>query len=298
LPGGDGQTPLHFAARVEIAGLLLEHGAAIDALDVDHVSTPAQYMVRDRQEVARYLVERGCRTDLLMLTALGDQDRIVTLLDREPGAIRLRVTDEFFPMIGGPNSKNGGTIYQWTLGWYVSSHDVALQFGHREVHHLLLERSPVDVRFLLACWAGDLAGARKIAEEGRIDPRNLSKSDRRHLAHAVRNNNVAAATTMLELGFPIDGTSQHGATALHWAVYHGSAAMTKMLLTRGPALEQKDADFDGPPMGWLMHGSREGWHRQSGDYAATVELLLAAGAKPPVEPRGSPEVMAVLRRFI
>jgi len=43
---------------------------------VDHESTPAQYMLRvqqkrrnprNRQEVARYLVSRGCRTDILFL---------------------------------------------------------------------------------------------------------------------------------------------------------------------------------------------------------------------------------------
>ncbi len=34
--GGDGQTPLHFASSVEIAGYLLDHGAKIDARDVDH----------------------------------------------------------------------------------------------------------------------------------------------------------------------------------------------------------------------------------------------------------------------
>ena len=57
--GGDGQTPLHFAATVEVAAYLLDRGADIDARDVDHESTPAQYMVRSRQEVARFLVERG-----------------------------------------------------------------------------------------------------------------------------------------------------------------------------------------------------------------------------------------------
>ena len=41
-PRGDGQTPLHVAASVEVADTLLAHGAAIDALDVDHESTPAQ----------------------------------------------------------------------------------------------------------------------------------------------------------------------------------------------------------------------------------------------------------------
>src|SRR6266705_709030 len=32
--GGDGQTPLHFSSTVEIADFLLDHGAAIDALDI------------------------------------------------------------------------------------------------------------------------------------------------------------------------------------------------------------------------------------------------------------------------
>jgi hypothetical protein len=34
--GGDGQTPLHFASTVEVAAFLLEHGAEMNARDVDH----------------------------------------------------------------------------------------------------------------------------------------------------------------------------------------------------------------------------------------------------------------------
>ena len=74
--GGDGQTPLHFAGTVAVAEYLLDHGADIEARDVDHESTPAQYMVRDRQEVLRYLIQRGCKTDLLMAAALGDADLV------------------------------------------------------------------------------------------------------------------------------------------------------------------------------------------------------------------------------
>ena len=55
--GGDGQLPLHFAQTVEMAELLLDRGAEIDARDVDHESTAAQWMVRDRRTVARSLVE-------------------------------------------------------------------------------------------------------------------------------------------------------------------------------------------------------------------------------------------------
>src|SRR5688572_21030163 len=42
--GGDGQTPLHMAANAEVAAVLLDAGADINARDVDHESTAAQYM--------------------------------------------------------------------------------------------------------------------------------------------------------------------------------------------------------------------------------------------------------------
>ena len=66
--GGDGQTPLHFASTVEVAEFLLENGAEIDARDVDHESTPAQYMLRVEQK--RHYPQTGrmwratwCRAD-------------------------------------------------------------------------------------------------------------------------------------------------------------------------------------------------------------------------------------------
>src|SRR5215831_16253594 len=44
--GGDGQMPLHFASTIEIAEYLLDHGADIEARDLDHESTAAQWMLR------------------------------------------------------------------------------------------------------------------------------------------------------------------------------------------------------------------------------------------------------------
>ena len=83
--GGDGQTPLHFAATVEIARYLLDHGARVDTRDLDHESTPAQWMLDDRLDVARYLVARGCQTDLLMAAALGDLELARRHLEANPG---------------------------------------------------------------------------------------------------------------------------------------------------------------------------------------------------------------------
>src|SRR2546427_11442610 len=192
--GGDGQTPLHFAKNVEIAKYLLDQGAEIDALDIDHESTPAQHMIRDRQEVARYLVRRGCRTDILMAAALGDADLVRKHLDADPECVRVRVSDEYFPMI---NDKAGGTIYQWTLGWYVSAHDVAKQFGHEVIFRLLMERSPSEVKLIAACWLEDETAVKSLLTENPELASGLSDAYRRQVAHAARNNNLAALRVML-----------------------------------------------------------------------------------------------------
>jgi ankyrin repeat protein len=274
--GGDGQTPLHFACSVDIAEYLLSRGAAIDARDIDHESTPAQYMLGDRQDVARYLVSRGCHTDVLMATALGDLDLVRRHLDAEPGAIRMRVSDDFFRMIGG---KAGGSIYQWTLGFYVSALDIARAAGHDEVLALLMERCPVDTRFADACWRGNSEAAAAIRAACPEVASLLTAADRRLVAHAARNNNTAAVRMMLEFGWPVDATSQHDATALHWAAFHGNADMTRAVLAFNPPLDVKDRDHQGTPLGWATHGSEHGWQANTGNYPETIEALRGAGAK-------------------
>lgn len=289
--GGDGQTPLHFASTVEIAEFLLGCGAAIDALDVDHESTPAQYMVRERQDVARFLVSRGCKTDLLMAAALGDVGLVRGLLAADAGAIRMRVSPEWFPMA---NPRAGGTIYQWTLGWHVSAHQVARAFGHREVFEILMAASPDEVKLITACWLGEEEMARRLvaATPGLVG--RFTEEDRRQLAHAARNNDLAAVRAMVGIGMGVDVVGQHGATPLHWAAFHGNAAMVEVILRVGPTLEATDRDFQGTPMGWAMHGSEHGWYCATGEYGAVVAALLRAGAKRPAEVRGSEAVRAAL----
>ena len=292
--GGDGQTPLHFASTIEIAQFLLDHGADIDARDVDHESTPAQWMVRERQEVARYLIQRGCQTDLLMAAAVGDESLVRKHLDADPDCIHLRVNDEFFPK---RNPHSGGTVYQWQLGWHASAHDVAAQFGHGAILRLLIERSPAEVNLTAACWAGDEAAVKSLLGRHPGLAQRLSSEQRRQVAHAARNNNVAAVRLMLAAGLPVDALGQHGGTPLHWASFHGNAEMTREILRHNPPLELADADFNATPLGWAIHGSVRGWHCETGDYAGTVEALLNAGAKlPPQVNGGSEAVREVLRR--
>ena len=96
---------------------------------------------------------------------------------------------------------------------------------------------------------------------------------------------------MLSAGLPVDALGQHGATPLHWAAFHGNAEMARVILRCNPPLEPADADFDLTPLGWAIYGSEHGWHCRTGDYAATVEVLLKAGANIPEKETGGTEAV-------
>ncbi len=275
--GGDGQTPLHVAPTVAIAEFLLKHGAEIDARDVDHESTPAQYLVRSHTDVARYLVERGAQADIMLAAALGDIERVRGFLDADPGAIRTVVSEKYFPK---RNFHSGGHIYTWTLGAGKSPHAVAREFGHEGVYRLLLDRTPEPLRLALACEAGDEATVTALVASRPGLSRTLGEEERRKLPLAAEQNNTLAVRLLLAAGWPVDATGRHGGTALHWAGFHGNAEMVRVILQHRPPLEARDRDFGGQtPLQWTVYGSVNGWYAGRGDYAGVMELLIGAGAR-------------------
>ena len=191
----------------------------------------------------------------------------------------MRVSDEYFPMIGG--GKPGGTIYQWQLGWYVSAVQVAIRFKHPDVVALLMERSPAEERLLNACWLRDEVTVRALLAERSDLAAALPPAGRRHLAHAAHANR-AVLRLMLAAGLPVDATSQHGGTALHWAAWFGDAEAVRLILSyvrlgdRRALLDRSDNEFEATPIGWARHGAEHCWHRDKGDYTTTIEILTKA----------------------
>jgi ankyrin repeat protein len=276
--GGDGKRPLHFARTVEIARLLLEHGAEIDAIDDDHESTAAQHLIGDRADVAGFLVAKGARSDLLLAAALGDLGLVRKHLDADPASIAMRVDQDWFPMID--TAATGGHIYQWTLGFHVSAFDIARKRGHADVVELLLQRAaPLD-RLLDALWCGDDARATAVLA---VDPHLVDRApDKalRQVADAARNNNAAAVSAMLRRGFLVTALSQHGAMPLHWAAFHGNSDMLEEVLRHNPPIDAKDCQFQGIPMSWLIYGALNPWRGISSErHGACARLLLDAGAQ-------------------
>lgn len=282
--GGDGQTPLHFASTIEVAEYLLSKGADIDARDVDHESTPAQYMLRvdqkrhyprDRQDVARHLVSRGCYTDILMASALGDASLVRRHLQKDPNCIRMRVSEEWFPK---RNLRSGGPIYIWMLGHHRTAHSVARDFGHEDVFQLLMQHTPEDLKLALACELGDEATFKEFLSKNPNAVQTLSDADCRKLPDAAQTNNTQAVRLMLEAGWPVDARGDAGATALHWAGFHGNAEMARHILRFHPTLELNSLEYEGSALSWAVYGSGNGWHRATGDYVGTIRALLDAGA--------------------
>ena len=285
--GFDGQSPLHFASSVQVAEYLLEHGADIDATDLQHESTPAQHMLRviqarhyprDRQDIGRLLVARGCRTDIFMAAALGDLALVRRHLDADPNSIRMRVSEDFFPK---RDPRSAGTIYIYSLGRLATPHSVARDFGHDEVFKFLIGHSPDDVKLAQACELGDEGTFRALFALHPDFVANLSAEDMRKLPKAAQSNNTNAVRLMLEAGWPVDAKGEMEMTSLQWASWHGNAAMVQEILRHHPQINLKDNEHGITAMGCALHGSENGWHRDTGDYVATVKALLDAGSKTP-----------------
>jgi ankyrin repeat protein len=86
---------------------------------------------------------------------------------------------------------------------------------------------------------------------------------------------------MLAAGWPVDTLGEYRMTPLQWAAWHGNAQMVREILRYGPELERKDNEHGITALGVALHGSENGWHRDTGDYVATLEALLDAGVKAP-----------------
>lgn len=278
--GGDGQTPLHFAKSRAVIDLLLAAGADIDARDVDHRATAAEWMLdrkygAGRFDLARYLVERGASTDIFLAAALGLTDRIRVMLEDSPELLDLRTGQGDYAE-KPPSSYH---IYFWTIGDSRSPLDVAAQFNQRDTLTAMLEIASPLQRFLLACRRGDEERAREMLREHPDMIRSMTPNEHRAMTDAAWNGDSRAVALMMELGFDPRAPGQDSGTALHCAAWEGSPATVAALLRHRDArtlLSTRDARHGSTPLGWCCHGSLHGNARN--DHAAVARLLLEAGA--------------------
>ncbi len=296
--GGDGQLPLHFAANVEIAALLLDHGADVNACDIDHESTAAQYMVCSRparHEAARLLIARGAETDILMASAVGDLALVERIVNDDPETIRFSASERSFPK---RDPQSGGCIYIFCFGITRTPHMIAHQFGHTAVFEFLMQRSAPWLRLAQAAEIGDATRADEIVRNHPMLFARLSPLAARRIVGAALRSNTRAVELLVERGWPVDATLENKQTPLHYAAWHGNLLMVRTLLAHHAPVNVFEAEHGGSPLAWALHGSLNSWLRDQGDYPGVVQALLSAGAEIPKPGRpleASEEVLEILR---
>src|SRR5262249_19306561 len=144
-----------------------------------------------------------------------------------------------------------------------------------------MERSPEDLKLALACELGDEDVFHALMASHPDLTRTLSDDDCRRLPDAAQNNNTNAVRLMLAAGWPVDTRGEYRMTPLHWAAWHGNAEMVREILRYHPQLELNDNEHGITALVGELQVSENGWHRDTGDSAATVEALLDAGARAP-----------------
>ncbi len=150
-PGSDGMSPLHFAATPRIAELLLTHGADINLRDRDHNGTPAQWTVRRRPEVCRYLLEQGAKADIVLYCAIGDVERAKAEFEKNPELLKLRINVKspkgyIIPTLKSEDLDDqqtdevpGGHVYAYQVGPTMPLLEVALQSKQSAIVDLLID---------------------------------------------------------------------------------------------------------------------------------------------------------------
>jgi ankyrin repeat protein len=304
--GGDGKTALHCAATVEIARYLLDHGAEIDARDVDHESTAAQYLVRDAPDVTRFLIGRGASVDIFMAVGLRDPALVDRCLRDDPEALDHRTWHGKYsvahngsrPATREEVGDRRGDVYRWVFGHNLSAIDAAMQLGYDEIAASLLARASPVQRLLAACVRADRSEAEAILSTHPDLIGRFTTDQKRLIADRAHANDTASVALMLDLGFDPRVPGVDDAEAIRWAVFQGNAEMTRRLLAHDPPIGVRDRRYNGTLLGWCIYGAVHGWRRTTGDFATTARLLLDAGEQVDLStvPTGRADLDALFRR--
>lgn len=237
--GGDGCTPLHFARNAQVVDLLLEHGARIDAVDIDHESTALHWSISTRRDVGAHLADRGARDDVFLWTAADRADRLAAYLDAHPDARDDRTDHGRFRT----HHSDAQHIYCYLIDSNATALHAAAKFDAADAARLLLDR-----------------GADPNVRGGYDDSTPLHS--------AAWNDSPAAARVLLENGAEIDMRSgaMHQSPPLMWAIMPGSVRMVETLLEGGATVTEglRKAAATGASGGFRQFGGQrpiEDWQR-------------------------------------
>ena len=209
--GGDGCFPLHFAATTEVVDVLIDYKADLDARDIDHHSTAAQYLAPHRPKVVKHLFDKGATADIFSVALVGDTQRFDSMLAADPSLLDKKINQEFFPP--GPE---------------------------HNVHNVLTYSVGQDSNLLHTAVIGkQLDMLEPIVKAGlSIDSRG-GYDDSTSMHMVAWRDELAVAKKLVELGAEIDLRSGkiHNNTPAGWAIVGGSPNVFCYLIDQGAVIQ-------------------------------------------------------------
>ena len=274
--GGDGQTPLHVAATVEIVDVLIGCGADYSIRCLDHSATALQYAVSN-PEVCRHLILRGATPDIYLACALGDRELVEQISREEPNALSSRVGS--CPHTSPIDERSHLHIYFWKLLGASTALEVAREFDHRQLYRALFEKSSPVQQFLAACWDGDRKQVEQVVAKSPNVFAELGEKEQTEMARAAWDGRLESVRVMLEFGFDPRLPGDENSTPLDRAAFHGYREIVELLLESDPhpPLDFKNR-FGGVPLGCCAYGATHSW-KQGTDHLGAARAMIAAGAK-------------------
>ncbi len=293
----NGMRPLHCAAEwpssIELAGLLIDRGAEINARSSQSDWTPLDYAIdRNREQMRDFLRSRGARTrqDLATTDDAAVDSFLRSVLANDLPAVRQRL-DESPELI-----HRTGKHPQWA-GRPQALH-VAIESDRQEMFDLLLARNanPAGDNASYDHWSplmlaihwkrnamrdelinrlnhlslidtlmlGDDAAARRILSAGAIMLQRPMPNDATML-HFARTK--TAAERLIELGVPIDAKDKYNKTALDLAAEKGVKEVVDLLIEHGAQAS---------PVTFARLGDLDRLKKSAGKQDITAPLLMAA----------------------
>jgi ankyrin repeat protein len=234
----------HFDPAVHRSTLL--HYVAANGVEGYRQRTPANAV-----EVARTLLGAGAAPDALADLYGGTCTTMSLLVSSTHPAragVQVALVDTLVDFGASVEPRGDGS---WT-----SPLLTALTFGFLDAAEALVRRG-ARIETLAAA-----AGLNRLDEVELLLPAAAADDRHRALALAAQLGHVDVVRRLLDAGENPDRYSPKGApahaTPLHHAALHGHLDVVRLLVERGARLDMRDTVYGATPLGWALHGQREG----------------------------------------
>ena len=200
------------AARLQ--ELVAAEPGAASARDGDGTSALIHAVYRDRRDLVDILLSARPTIDVFEAAAIGHDDKLTSLLDREPELVNAWSRDGFTPL------------------------HLAAFFGHEGATRLLLKKgadasvishSPMGVAPLHSAAAGDHPSVARLLVEAGADVNARQRGGWVPLHSAAANGDIELVRFLLERGADPDARQDEGQSAADLAAEKGHAEIVALL---------------------------------------------------------------------